>query len=257
MAQVPTWTPSPNRGLLPVWVTALAVAVCLAQIWFATPGMGWQAKMRGHVLHLWYVGKAVEARRDMCQAIALNPLDAEAQRLLGMIAFSVGEEQTADGEREKAKNSYLEAQSALVRSLRLAPDLAESHYALGLMLKQMGNKTAAREEFQRCLDLTGARRDDLKRRAITKLAELGEYVAKPLPVSPIAGICKRGRDLLEKGRLDEARSFALQAIAEDATDPEAWDLYAQIYAERGEAIAAREAEAMAWAHSSDGQPRSP
>ena len=41
------------------------------------------------------------------------------------------------------------------RILRNAPDSIDAHYGLGLANKALGNKSAATEEFQRALDLTG------------------------------------------------------------------------------------------------------
>lgn len=256
-AKVPSWESPQNRGLVPVLVVALLAGAFLAQIQFATPGNGWQAESREHAVYLWFVGKPAEAARYMRRAIALAPQDAESQRLLGMMAFSFGEELMADGEPAKAKRYFLEAQTALARSIRIAPARAESHYAMGLILKRTGERAPALQEFQQCLELTGTRRDDLKRRAIFRLAEFGEFVEKPLPPSPIAELCERGRRLLGKGQLEEAGRFAQKAIAVDATDPEAWELYGEVCSEQGETSAARKALSMAWAHKSDGQPMDP
>lgn len=84
-------------------------------------------------------GKLDQASSSYREAIAVNPLDADACLNLG---FALGEQQ-----------HYQEAEHALQRSLEINPALADAFYLLGVIAKKQGRAAIAIENFVRALDL--------------------------------------------------------------------------------------------------------
>jgi Flp pilus assembly protein TadD len=75
---------------------------------------------------------------------------------------------------EIERNEYLKAERTLAKVLHLAPDLAEAHYRLGLLLARRGSLSAARRSFMNALRVSASSGEDSLRWVSLVGAELAQ-----------------------------------------------------------------------------------
>jgi tetratricopeptide (TPR) repeat protein len=118
-------------------------------------------------------GQLAQAKAVYIQVLKVNPSQADALHLLGLIAHQVGQNRIAVetigravelepkialfhcslGNALKASGSLDEAMDAYRSAIRLKPDFAESHYNLGTVLAALGRMEDAAEAYGRAIGL--------------------------------------------------------------------------------------------------------
>jgi tetratricopeptide (TPR) repeat protein len=101
--------------------------------------------------------RSPEAAAILRQRLAKDPSDAELNYLL---AQALTRQDATPG-----TSAFQEAQEALLRALRVKPDYAAAHAALGKLYAQAGKNARAIGEFQSAVDLNPADRTALSQLA--------------------------------------------------------------------------------------------
>ena len=160
-----------------------------------------------------------EARDLMLQAIARDPLCAEAHLLLGQAEIDLDEPKRAI--------------SPLTEAVRLAPDSAEAHYCLGVAVEAVGQWAKAATEYERVVALDPEYAGGHAGLA-HMLAELGKSkyavpaAERALQLEPddpfiLASVARTHQRL---GRLGEAARLFQRAAQHDPSDP---GIYMQLF----------------------------
>jgi len=185
-------------------------------------------------------GNLAQAERIYRQILQVNPADANALHLLGMLAHQVGQNQTALdlirqavallphvaqfhsnlAEVYRTLGRWDEAAGCYREALRLRPDLPEAHYNLGLALEGQGRPEEALASFQEALRLRPNVPDAHNNMGnvlipLGRLAEAEASYREALRLRPdcaetlnnLAGVCR------DQGRVDEAIACYRKAIA--------------------------------------------
>jgi tetratricopeptide (TPR) repeat protein len=137
------------------------------------------------------------------RSLALDPHQAYAQYEYGALLGKLGRPE--------------EAEAALRRAVEIDPELGEAHYALGGLYSRQGRTEQARHHLDRFEALRKEKAEETSR-SKRALAAFG-----------------RGRELLEKDRLDEAIESLLEATELSPRSHQAYAFLAKAYRSRDEA----------------------
>jgi protein O-GlcNAc transferase len=178
-------------------------------------------------------GRLQEAERACAQVLRLDPQNAGAWGLYGIIAQRAGQ--------------LPAALEALGRAAVLRPDVAGNHYELANVLRAMGKLPQAIESYRRALAIQPDYADALVNLGIAlansgKRDEAGEAWRAALKINPrdfeaLVNLVNHSRSL---GRLSEAIDYARRALAIDPGSATAVNNLASVYQQQGrldEAIA--------------------
>jgi tetratricopeptide (TPR) repeat protein len=109
--------------------------------------------LRVRAMHLYFSSitpeHSQEARRLLEQAVQRDPYSAEAWGWLGEILAG----QYLRGWNEAGQKELREADEAVRRAVAIDPNLAQAHYAAGLVRRAKGEQQAALTAFTRAVEL--------------------------------------------------------------------------------------------------------
>jgi len=196
-------------------------------------------EMMAQALQYHQAGNLVQAEQIYRQILQINPADANALHLLGLLAHQAGKPQTALaligravallpqvadfhanlGSVYLALGQLDEAVASYEEALRLRPEVPEGHYNLGLALAAQGKLGEALANYGQALQIKPDYKDALNNRGnvLKEMGRLAEAEASYREVMRLGpdnadGLNNLGLVLVEQGRLAEAEASYREAL---------------------------------------------
>lgn len=193
-------------------------------------------------------GNLSEAERLYRDVLEIDPENADALHLLGVVASQTGRHDVAVGYIEHAirikpndasfhsnlgiayrsLNQLDDAVASYLRAIELHPDFDDAHYNLGISLKAQGRLRDAVASYRRCLEInpSSAKAHTNLGVALAELNQFDEAISayqQALRIKPnhVDALVNLGKALKDQGKLDEAVANYQQALQINPNSAEA------------------------------------